>query len=267
MADSSLKPPETCTATVKLDVAGRSIEMQITVPSGPTRPAQLLPLLQSLTDAVVDIAGDIVAEQGKTISCKAGCGACCRQLVPISQSEARRIAELIERLPEPRRAEIRRRFAAAEERLAAAGLLETLRETKDIGEDALRAIGMDYFRLGVACPFLEDESCSIHRDRPLSCREYLVTSPAEHCRRPAAATIDRVSLPVKVSGALLRVERGGGAELVPWVPLVVAPQWAESHPDGPPGLDGPELTRQIFQELSGRKVPSAEGPRGGESGN
>jgi Fe-S-cluster containining protein len=265
MDESSAKPPETCTATVNLGVAGRSIEMQITVPEGPTRPSQLLPLLQSLTDAVVDIAGDIVAEEGKRISCKAGCGACCRQLVPISQAEARRIADLVAALPEPRRAGIRRRFAAAEERLAAAGMLETLTETRQIGEDGLRAVGMDYFRLGLACPFLEDESCSIHRDRPLCCREYLVTSPAEHCRQPTAATIDRVTLPVKVSGALLRVERGGGAELAPWVPLVMAPQWAASHPDGPPRHTGPELTRQIFEELSGREVPPAEEPHGGRS--
>jgi Fe-S-cluster containining protein len=34
------------------------------------------------------------------------------------------------------------------------------------------------------CPFLEDESCSIHPDRPLVCREYLVTSPAELCAGP-----------------------------------------------------------------------------------
>jgi hypothetical protein len=36
-----------------------------------------------------------------------------------------------------------------------------------------------YFLQGVACPFLEAESCGIHPDRPLACREYLVTS-----RRP-----------------------------------------------------------------------------------
>jgi hypothetical protein len=94
-----------------------------------------------------------------------------------------------------------------------------------------------------------------------------VTSPAEHCRQPSAATVDRVTLPVKVSGALLRVERGGGAELVPWVPLVMAPQWAASHPAGPPSHTGPELTRLIFEELSGRGVPAAQEPHGDRSGS
>ncbi len=47
-----------------------------------------------------------------------------------------------------------------------------------------------YFHLGIACPFLEDESCSIHADRPISCREYLVTSPAVNCADPKPG-IDR----------------------------------------------------------------------------
>lgn len=263
MADQSpTESPVTCTVSLKLAISGRTVEMEVAVPEGPTQPRQLLPLLQSLTDAVVDIAGDIAAEQGQRISCKAGCGACCRQLVPISEAEARRIAELVENLPEPRRAEIRRRFAVVEERLAEAELLQQLSQPRQIGEEALRDVGMDYFRLGIACPFLEDESCSIHRDRPLSCREYLVTSPAEHCRQPTAATIERVTLPVKVSGALLRVERGDGDQLVPWVALSLAPQWAGSHLEEPPGRNGPELMREVFQQLSGRELPAAGEPPG-----
>jgi hypothetical protein len=92
---------ETRTANVKLSIGGNSIEMQLSVPAGPVRPAQLLPVLQSLTNAVVEIATDAVEAEGKRISCQAGCGACCRQLVPISEVEAGHIAELVENLPEP----------------------------------------------------------------------------------------------------------------------------------------------------------------------
>lgn len=247
-------------ATLKMSIAGRSLEAQVQVPEGPARPRQLLPLLQSLTDAIVDISSDLVAQQGKKISCRAGCGACCRQLVPISQAEAYRLADLVEQLPEPRRMEVRRRFADVAQRLGAAGMLQKLCEPNNVPEDALQPIGMDYFRLGIPCPFLEDESCSIHPDRPLACREYLVTSPAEQCQQPSARAIDRVDLPMKVSGALLRLERGRSQGLVPWVPLAIAPQWAHDHPELPPKQTGPELINEVIHQMSGREpLPESTG--------
>lgn len=244
------RPGETRSANVTLSIGGNSIELELAVPAGPVRPAQLLPVLQSLTNAVVEIATDAVEAEGKRISCQAGCGACCRQLVPISEVEAEQIAELVENLPQPRRSEIRGRFAEAEQRLAAAGMLDALSNTARLDEESLKSLGMDYFRLGIPCPFLEQESCSIHPDRPLACREYLVTSPAEHCREPSADKIEQVPIPVKISRALLRFELSAGARMVRWTPLSLAPQWAKAHPPGPPRYNGPELVREIFQHLN-----------------
>jgi methyltransferase-like protein/Fe-S-cluster containining protein len=255
MAD---EPVATRTAALKMSIAGRPIEAQIEVPEAPTRPRQLLPILQWFTDEVVEAARGRVEQEGKTISCRAGCGACCRQLVPISRAEAYQLAELVERLPETRRSEVRRRFQAAEERLAAAGLLEGLMEPTSLAVDT-RALGLDYFRLGIACPFLENESCSIHSDRPLACREYLVTSPAENCRQPTAETIEMVDLPARVSKALLAVEQGN-AKRPTWVPLSLAPRWAASHAEPPPGRSGPELLGDIFQRLSRGELPAAGEP-------
>jgi len=56
-----------------------------------------------------------------------GCGACCRQLVPITEIEARYLGELVEFLAQERQTEIRRRFADVLRRLDEADLLETLR--------------------------------------------------------------------------------------------------------------------------------------------
>ncbi|HVA51441.1 MAG TPA: methyltransferase regulatory domain-containing protein [Pirellulales bacterium] len=248
----------TVTAALKMSIAGRPIEKQLEVPAGPTTPRHLLPILQWFTNEVVEAARGQVAQQGKTISCRAGCGACCRQLVPVSRSEAHHLADLVEGLAEPRRGEIRHRFQAAEERLAAAGLLERLAGAMSAPGDSARSIGMEYFRLGIACPFLEDESCSIHPYRPLACREYLVTSPAENCRQPTAETIDKVPLPALVSNALLALERGDAKGPLSWVPLALAPRWAESHPEAAPGRTGPELMSDLFQQLSGRELPTTE---------
>lgn len=252
-------PCQTRTASLKMSIAGRPIEAQLEVPEGSARPRQLLPILQWLTNEVVEAACAQVGQQGKAISCRAGCGACCRQLVPISRAEAYRIAELVEQLPEPRRGEVHFRFQAAADRLAAAGLLERLDGPVSVEDGDARAVGMEYFRLGIACPFLDDESCSIHSDRPLACREYLVTSPAENCRQPTAETIHKVSLPVLVSNALLRLERSEAKEPQLWVPLVLAPRWAESHPEPAPSQTGPDLLGALLQQLTGRELSPTAG--------
>src|SRR5262245_12443640 len=92
-------------ATVKFaaTLGGCEIKMSVTVPAGPTRLDDLVPLLQILSDNVVAAAEHDAERQGVCISCRKGCGACCRQLVPISPVEARHVARLVSDLPEPRR--------------------------------------------------------------------------------------------------------------------------------------------------------------------
>jgi Fe-S-cluster containining protein len=237
---------------VPLDrVAGAArIQGEIQVTTGPTTPADLLPLLRSLADAIVGSAAQAAQAQGQTISCKKGCGACCRQLVPLPPTEARRIRDLVKELPQPRRSEIEARFADARSRLQQAGLLEDLLDLGRVGKERRREFALEYFRQGIPCPFLEEESCSIHPDRPLVCREYLVTSFAEHCARPTAETVRCVPLPVRASNALARLDNDQPAEPERLVPLVLAPEWADTHAADGTGRPGPELLRDFFGHLS-----------------
>jgi len=99
---------------------------------------------------------------------------------------------------------VRARFEAVLTTLAPTGLLE--RAMHQVQREA-RQLGVEYFAQHVACPFLEDESCSIHSDRPLACREYLVTSPALNCERPSESTIEKVNLGGDPSIALLTAGR------------------------------------------------------------
>src|SRR5229473_8375929 len=126
IAPESRSHSETVTADIELSGPDWRLKTKVTVPKGPTRLIQLLPLAQALTDAAVNAAVKATEEQGQAISCRKGCGACCRQMVPISEVEARRIREVIEELPEPRRSEVLARFGEARRRLEASGLLERL---------------------------------------------------------------------------------------------------------------------------------------------
>ena len=187
--------PEVVTAQVEMNLAGTQVQFTLTVPRAPVPPGSILPILHMLSEAVQNGVAEALESGGKRISCRAGCGACCRQLVPITEIEARRLAELVESLPEPRRTEIRARFDAAVRRLDEAGLLERLRHPERVPREERESLGLAYFALGIPCPFLEEESCSIHADRPLVCREFLVTSPPEFCADPAGRRVEGVELP------------------------------------------------------------------------
>lgn len=227
------------TATLRLTVGDLSIAHPITVPSGAVPATAVLPALQGLVNATV-----AAAEAGKEISCRKGCGACCRQLVPISRTEGEALLALVEAMPEARRTAVRARFAAAEAAITEAGLAER-------GGRSDREISVAYFALRVPCPFLEEESCSIHPDRPLVCREYLVTSPAALCAGPAQEGVTPVPVP-KLSLAARRLQD----ESESWFPLAMLMAWSRAPRTPAKRRPGPEWVQRFLRGLAGSAPPA-----------
>ena len=227
-------------------VGGVPVKISLEVPSGAVRPRELLPVFRAVAETVVRRGVEEATRGGGTVSCRKGCGACCRQLVPLAPVEAAAIAHLVDALPEPRREAVRQRFREARARLAAEGLAERLGGTSGpSSHEEVQELGLAYFRLGIPCPFLEDESCSIHPDRPIACREYLVTSPASECSRPSAAGVRTV--PVG-RGAWLAVGAAmapPGTRRTPWVALTLAlaPELSEASSQ----LDEPRPAEEVVE--------------------
>ncbi len=222
------------TATLRLKVGDLSIVHPLTVPHGAVPATAVLPALRGLVNATVE-----AAERGKDISCRKGCGACCRQLVPISRTEGEALLALIEAMPEERRTALRARFAAAEATITAAGLAER-------GTHSDREMSVAYFALGVPCPFLDEESCSIHPDRPLVCREYLVTSPAELCAGPVQEGVAPVPVP-KLSLAARRLQD----ESDTWFPLALLMAWSRQPRPPAKRRPGTEWAQRFLRGLTG----------------
>lgn len=185
----SAGPAEYDDFKLHLHVFGQDHEIAARARIGPTRVAELLPLARAISEGVTAIAVAHEEAEGKRISCAKGCDACCHQLVPVSPLEAVRIAELVQGMPRERRREVTKRFEKAVRRLeqvglrdprrprAEAALVSTKTDPTEAWEDASRR----YFDAKIPCPMLEDGACGIYAERPLVCREYLVTSPAELC--------------------------------------------------------------------------------------
>ena len=223
--------PHTRTLRVELTVLDRQLVIEDRVPIGAVRPDELLPFLYHADNTVIGAAIAKSEADGKHVSCKKGCSACCRaQPVPVAPAEAHALARLVEALPEPRRTEVRNRFADRVARLKAAGLFDLLmREVPVLDREQARATARDYFALGIVCPFLEEDACSIHAARPFVCRQYLVTTAPELCADPLHNRVEVVPMPVKGASAMLAAaEPVVGREQLS-VPLVVALEYDARH--------------------------------------
>ena len=228
----------TVTLTIGIEVFGERVAGDFEVPAGPVRPRRLLPVVRALAETVVERSILRAEREGLTVSCGAGCGACCRQLVPVSRTETHAIRDLVDTLPAAKRAAVQARFADARRRLDEAGMLARLSDPPS-DDDGKHALAIEYMALGIACPFLEQESCSIHPERPVVCREYLVTSPPAYCASPTPDTVKPVMLSSAVSERIPRME--APLDGATWVPLVLAPAWADEHPEEIALRPAPEL--------------------------
>jgi Fe-S-cluster containining protein len=168
----------------------------------------LVPEAFKLADRVVREAVEREAKLGLEIPCTKGCAACCRSLIRLSIPEVLYIYERLLESERPWRDEILQRFQQAKENLKQNGLAETLerdlvRQPGDVSYDhRLHLLSHQYLALRLACPFLDDEICSIYSWRPVACRQYLVTSPGSWCSDPFANNVRRVSLPLHVTDLL-----------------------------------------------------------------
>lgn len=257
------KTSEWVTGKVKLNIGGEPLEMEMTVPAQPVKPHRMLPVFQQMSNAFVDMSIKAVEATGEKISCKKGCGACCSQPVPISEVEVYQIAELVESMPEPRRSEIKARFARGVEHFKKINWfdrmqsLATLPAPKDPNYQRKEVIdlAMEYFYENIPCPFLEEGSCSIHPDRPLACREYLVTTPAENCSKPTAQTVSVMNLLVKPSVSVRALGRTQNSAELAMLPLIRALEFASTYPERFAEKTGERWAAEFFSRLAHQEIP------------
>jgi Fe-S-cluster containining protein len=116
----------------------------------------------------------VYQDTAATISCAAGCAACCHARVDISKHEKRLLLNHLKQ----------NKLSIDKDRLA-------------IQAQALREGGWDQLPFADRkCVFLDAQNrCSIYESRPLLCRRYFVTSAARHCHDENWSHIARVTHP------------------------------------------------------------------------
>ncbi len=134
--------------------------------------ADMVPAARELADRFAEIASDHAASCGQKVSCRKGCTACCNYLLPLSAPEAMQLAGDIASLSPQQREDLLKRFDRVCGTIFAAARPKA---------STAEALGEWYAGLHASCPFLVDGLCSIYRQRPLACREWMVSSSPADC--------------------------------------------------------------------------------------
>lgn len=268
---SGSTPTERCELALSTP-AGR-ITTAVEVPTAFVPVTAIVPLGRQLAAQAQQLEVEAVEREGCQVSCRQGCAACCRMLVPVSAPEVFHLRDALNRLPESDRARLLQRVGQTQAALEAAGLLDRLRAVADtdraIADEELEPLNHAYYALRLPCPFLDHEQCAIYEHRPAACRELLVTSPAEWCDDLAQNPVQAVPVSVRLSTALGLLWAGLRQEAPRLIPLPVALDWADRHQaeqatggKGPDILDQflDKLWRLLSQEFTARQSTQAPAP-------
>jgi Fe-S-cluster containining protein len=223
----------------------------IDISDEPARLADLVPAIHELVNGAVALAIKRAQREGRTLSCKAGCGVCCCQLVPVAPAEVFSMVDRIRSMPAEQRLPILNRFQEIENSLGKTGLLERI---SVLGEtDDNNTVAQVYFEQRHTCPFLAEQSCSIHPWRPIACREYNVTSSPLLCADPFRHKIDTIRLHRRMSAGLAKLGVHVAGLPLGLVPMPLLFDYYETYKEAAartwPGID---LFRQAMDFVLGK---------------
>jgi Fe-S-cluster containining protein len=239
---------------VALNTPAGRLTTAIDVPTGFIPITAIVPVTRRLGDEAAQLEIQQAITAGQTISCRKGCAACCRMLVPVSAPEAFALREYVEQLPTERRTPLLTRINDTKERLTREGLWDRLTDvaeaSRPVPDEELDPINQSYYALRIPCPYLEDETCSIYEARPAACRELLVTSPAELCQDMVQNPISPLPISMRI-GSILGLLWGTLTSSPPrLIPLPMALEWAERHEeDSRTTWPGSSLLDQVLDNM------------------
>jgi Fe-S-cluster containining protein len=218
---------------VALNTPTGRLTTAIDVPTGFIPITAIVPVTRRLGDEAAQLEVQHALAAGQTISCRMGCAACCRMLVPLSAPEAFALREYVEQLPEDRRTILLNRLRETKDRITREGLWEQLNDiaeaSRTLPDEELDPINQSYYALRLPCPYLENEMCSIYEARPAACRELLVTSPAQLCQDLVRNPVTPLPVSMRI-GSILGLVWGTLTSSPPrLIPLPLALEWADRH--------------------------------------
>jgi Fe-S-cluster containining protein len=217
---------ELCKETVEfdLDIYGEPVLFRIDVISKMIKLSEIVPLAYEISSIISDILLTKSINEGIIVPCRKGCEACCNYLVPLSIPEAFNLRETVLALPEGRRNAIFNSFLNS-----AKSILQ--KEKEDLPSMELSQLSRWYSQMNLTCPFLSDNACGIYNNRPVACREHLVTGTNLFCNPAQEKDFHKIDLPVSILECLGKLSAELKNTDVEAIIMPLALLWTQENPD------------------------------------
>lgn len=189
----------------------------------------IVPLARALSSRLAIIMLEHLHQDQETVACCKYCSACCKYLIPLSIPEAFRLNDEIMAMPEQFRQQYTQSFVDAAEKILR-------REDKSLDPDdsstkqsEIDEISKWYSKLELSCPMLFDDLCTLYDQRPLACREHIVTGSSELCPIGSVGEPRVVRMPVSILDVLGELTAELTDSEVEAVILPLAMPWAQEN--------------------------------------
>jgi Fe-S-cluster containining protein len=217
---------------LELDILDERLRFCIGVVDERVRLADIVPLARTISARIADIVIARNRRDGIDIVCRKGCAHCCSHLAPLAVPEVFRLEEYIYSRPRDMRdAMLRLCLLAARDILAEEPpeffALPTAPDSID-GLAFLSDLSRWYVSLGVCCPFLSENVCTIYENRPLACRDYFVHGGSKACVNAGVAA-EAIKMPVPMVEVLGQLAGELEDDDIEAVILPLTPVWCEQN--------------------------------------
>ncbi|MDD5010634.1 MAG: YkgJ family cysteine cluster protein [Phycisphaerae bacterium] len=214
----------------ELDIAGKKIPFHINVMAKNATLADIVPLARKIsTKLAIAFVADI-REKGHIVPCSKGCCACCSSLIPLSVPEAFRLREELLAIPGNVSNQIMRScINTAEKILDKAQCTAQIEGFLKNRKPRISQINKWYGELKLACPLLSENLCTLYEQRPLACREHIVTGSSASCQIKSKCRPNVAIMPVSVLETLGQLASELEQTEVEAVMLPLSFAWAQDN--------------------------------------
>ena len=219
------------TLSFELDILGEPVHFRINVADRHARLPDIIPLARAISAKLTLAVSDRLGAGGKSIPCCKGCPACCRYLVPLSVPEVFRLRQEVLAMPAEQGTSVLQSCLETAKKILDErpkdSEMNELAQTKS--QTPILRLSRWYAGLKLPCPFLSNNLCISYEQRPIACREHMVTGPAILCDTEGMDESHIVQMPVSVLECLGELTAELEQSNIEAVMLPLALPWAQEN--------------------------------------
>jgi Fe-S-cluster containining protein len=215
----------------EIDVLGEPVHFQISVERKQAKLTDIVPTARAIAEKLSLAMVDKLRRNGTIVTCHKGCSSCCNYLVPLSVPEAFCLREEILAMPEEQARATMQLFLNSairilDSKFQESDLNELIHTNTPVQTDNLSEW---YAGLNLTCPFLSDGICTSYEQRPIACREHLVTGSALLCEAHRVNEPKVVKMPVNILECVCRLTAELEQSEIEAVMMPLALPWAQEN--------------------------------------